>query len=32
VHKKAVLKSTELGLSLNQFVEQAIQQKLTSQV
>ncbi len=30
VHKKAVLKSTELGLSLNQFVEQAIQQKLIS--
>ena len=31
VHKKAVLKSIELGLSLNQFVEQAIQYKLIGQ-
>ena len=31
VHKKAVLKSIELGVSLNQFVEQAINFMLVNQ-
>lgn len=30
LHKQAAYKSVELGLSLNQFVEQAINDKLTS--
>ncbi len=32
LHKLAAYKSTELGLSLNQFVEQAISDKLISKV
>ena len=32
LHKQAVFKSVELGVSLNQYVEQAIQEKLSKEV